>query len=118
MPRPSNPKSKARPRFIREQDVGRRFPPILGASGNLRAREKSDGKGGTPQLRRKLRDLNPAGKTRTQPRFPRRRAPQNPHDPKSKDPFMRAGIGLGTNDTKIFGRAGMSMDIKKMRKMF
>ncbi len=23
----------------------------------------------------------------------------NPHDPKSKDPFMRAGIGLGKNDT-------------------
>jgi len=53
--------------------------------------------------------------------FPRRRTPQrptNPHDPKSKDPFMRAGIGLGTNDTKIFTRAGMSMDLKKMRKMF
>jgi len=53
--------------------------------------------------------------------FPRRRQPQrptNPHDPRSKDPFMRAGIGLGTNDTKIFTRAGMSMDLKKMRKMF
>jgi len=45
-------------------------------------------------------------------------SPTNPHDPKSKDPFMRAGIGLGTNDTKIFTRAGMSMDLKKMRKMF
>jgi len=53
--------------------------------------------------------------------FPRARQPQrptNPHDPKSKDPFMRSGIGLGTNDTKIFTRAGMSMDLKKMRKMF
>ncbi len=53
--------------------------------------------------------------------IPRRRQPQrptNPHDPRSKDPFMRAGIGLGTNDTKIFTRAGMSMDLKKMRKMF
>ena len=53
--------------------------------------------------------------------FPRRRTPQrptNPHDPRSKDPFMRAGMGLGTNDTKIFRRAGMSMDAKRIRKMF
>jgi len=47
-----------------------------------------------------------------------RRVPANPHDPKSKDPFMRSGMAMGTNDTKIFGRAGMSMDAKKMRKMF
>jgi len=43
---------------------------------------------------------------------PRRRTPQrptNPHDPKSKDPFMRAGLSMGTNKTKIFKRAGMSM---------
>jgi len=31
---------------------------------------------------------------------------------------MRAGMGLGTNDTKIFRRAGMSMDAKRIRKMF
>jgi len=39
----------------------------------------------------------------------RRRTPTNPHDPTSKDPFMRAGIGLGRNKTKIFKRAGMDM---------
>ncbi len=48
----------------------------------------------------------------------REKSSQPPQDPTSKDPFMRAGIGLGTNDTKIFTRAGMSMDLKKMRKMF
>lgn len=104
---------KRRPRFIREEDIGRRQPPILGASGNLRAREKSGGRGGTPQLRRKLTDLNPAGKPRTQPRFPRRRTPQNPHDPTSKDPFMRAGMAMGRNDTDIFSRAGISMNKKR-----
>jgi len=43
--------------------------------------------------------------------FPRRRRPlpNNPHDPTSKDPFMRAGLSMGTNKTKIFKRAGMSM---------
>ncbi len=41
--------------------------------------------------------------------------PTNPHDPTSKDPFMRAGMGLGKNDTDIFSRAGISMNRKKMR---
>ena len=41
--------------------------------------------------------------------LPRRRQPQNPHDPTSKDPFIRAGIGMGTNNTKIFKRAGINM---------
>jgi len=42
-------------------------------------------------------------------RKPNRRVPTNPHDPKSKDPFARAGMAMGTNDTKIFKRAGMNM---------
>ncbi len=84
--------------------------------------EKSGGKGGVQQFRKLRIEKNPAGKSgRRTPVDTRRRQPQrptNPHNPKSKDPFMRAGIGLGTNDTKIFTRAGMSMDLKKMRKMF
>lgn len=46
----------------------------------------------------------------------RRRQPQrptNPHDPKSKDPFARAGLAMGKNTTKIFKRAGMDMRLSK-----
>ena len=53
------------------------------------------------------------GKRRRQPQNP-----TNPHNPKSKDPFARAGITMGKNDTKIFSRAGINMDMKKMRRLF
>ena len=104
--------SKRRPRFNTNRFIARKNKGL----------ERSGGKGGIPQVRLLSGKENPAGKfVHTQPTTPRRREPQrptNPHDPTSKDPFARAGIGLGTNDTKIFTRAGMSMDIKKMRKMF
>ncbi len=48
-------------------------------------------------------------------RSPRGRAPQNPHDPTSKDPFMRAGMSMGSNDTDIFSRAGISMNRKRRK---
>ena len=109
-----------------------RFPEGMAVPARRRSKgfAKSGGKGGVPQAVSVSGNINPAGRQsfgrsggkgggefKTSKR-PRQRQPQNPHDPKSKDPFMRAGIGLGTNDTKIFGRAGMSMDLKKMRKMF
>jgi len=74
-----------------------------------RGAEKSGGKGGISQQQTQTFDTNPAGKRRLQPTTVRRRQPQNPHDPTSKDPFMRAGLSMGTNKTKIFKRAGMSM---------
>ena len=116
--------------------VGKRRPRFQNRIRSAKAFEKSGGKGGVTQQRDVFGNKNPTGRlsfgrsgskgggtfssSRTDP-FPRARQPQrptNPHDPTSKDPFMRAGIGLGTNDTKIFTRAGMSMDLKKMRKMF
>jgi len=99
------------------------IPQGLGSGRNREERGGFQGAaGGAPSFppRRKGSGRNPT-ELRGGTIFPRRRTPQrptNPHDPKSKDPFMRAGMGLGTNDTKIFGRAGMSMDLKKMRKMF
>jgi len=97
-------------------------------SKGVRGTERSGGRGGAAQgiggggmgardLRHEF-DEQPRPPRRGGVLGNRRRQPQNPHDPTSKDPFMRAGIGLGTNDTKIFTRAGMSMDLKKMRKMF
>jgi len=132
-----NPKANTGNRLRRNTVSGRfgrnRFRP----TGGTPAFEKSGKHGGVPQKRfvdsRFLAPAdvprNPAGRPRAKPdpNDPRRRSrqdvfrskrPTNPHDPRSKDPFMRAGIGLGTNDTKIFTRAGMSMDLKKMRKMF
>lgn len=113
MTRPLNPKSKARSRFKTRADQGKRFPPIGGVAVNLRAEQRSGGRGGVPQSRSiNFRATNPAGKRRSQPFNifdQRKRQPQNPHDPTSKDPFLRAGMGLGTNKTKIFKRAGMGL---------
>jgi len=100
--------ARARKRFFPTEDRSKKFPP-LGSAGV--AIKRSGGVGGRSQNRR-LSGLRPVPKTEVAPRRPttnRRRAPQNPHDPTSKDPFMRAGIGLGRNKTKIFKRAGMSM---------
>ena len=127
---------------------GKNFPNLddgAVAKGKL-GRRRSGGRGGIPQglgsgrnreERGGFHDGGVGGANTSPPRrrgsgrnpteirggtvFPRRRTPQrptNPHDPRSKDPFMRAGMGLGTNDTKIFKRAGMSMDAKRIRKMF
>jgi len=93
---------------------------------------KSGGKGGINQAIQPQGTRNPTGRQSfgrsggkgggefrdSRPRTRQPQRPTNPHDPKSKDPFARAGMAMGTNDTKIFGRAGMSMDLKKMRKMF
>ena len=118
--------------------VGNRRPRFPEGAVPARNRSKgfarSGGKGGVNQFIGVSGNTNPAGRQnfgrsggkgggsfKQGDQRPRQRQPQNPtnpHDPKSKDPFMRAGIGLGTNDTKIFTRAGMSMDLKKMRKMF
>jgi len=86
----------------------------------------SGGRGGVNQAIQPSGNRNPtgrqnfgsSGRAEFRDTRPRRRQPQNPHDPTSKDPFMRAGIGLGKNKTKIFSDAGMSMDMKKMRKLF
>ena len=121
--------------------MGTRFLDDGTVQKGKRGKQRSGGRGGVPQGLGSGRNLEErgggfdisappprgrgSGRNPTELRggtlFPRRRTPQrptNPHDPTSKDPFMRAGIGLGTNDTKIFTRAGMSMDLKKMRKMF
>jgi len=100
---------------------------LSGTSGGARRNAPSDltQEAGAGKPNRSFRSPDGGGRNKpnkfglgfpTRGRQPQR--PTNPHDPRSKDPFMRAGIGLGTNDTKIFTRAGMSMDLKKMRKMF
>jgi len=101
--RPLNPRSKARKRFQTQ-------PSAAGSDVNLLGSKRSkNARGGFSQERVLFGVSNPQGKTRAEPASPRRRAPQNPHDPTSKDPFMRAGLSMGTNKTKIFKRAGMSM---------
>jgi len=110
--------------------VGKRRARFNTATGlpskNSRGFAKSGGRGGIAQDRKQIGSVeNPAGnrsfgrsggkgggsfkRGSDLPRA-RRPLPTNPHDPMSKDPFMRAGIGLGRNKTKIFKRAGMSMD--------
>jgi len=78
--------------------------PLSGTSGGARRNAPSDliqeagagkpNRGGEPTSSRR-RQLPPS--------------PTNPHDPTSKDPFMRAGMGMGRNKSKIMKRAGMSM---------
>jgi len=123
------------------REMGTRFLDDGTVQKGKRGKQRSGGRGGVPQglgsgregeVRGGAFDISAppprgkgSGRNPTELRggtlFPRRRTPQrptNPHDPRSKDPFARAGMAMGTNDTKIFGRAGMSMDLKKMRKMF
>jgi len=84
-------------------------PAFNQAITNPRASARSGGHGGVNQKQGFLG--SPAKRTRRRQRQDKFRSnrPTNPHDPKSKDPFARAGMAMGTNDTKIFKRAGMNM---------
>jgi len=101
-----------------------RFNPVGSSPSRERSKglTRSGGKGGLSQSRVTIGGVtNPAGKRSfgrsggkgggsfATSDLPRRRQPQNPHDPTSKDPFMRAGMGMGRNKSKIMKRAGMNM---------
>jgi len=103
--------ARARPRIVRGFGKGTSNLADRGSIGRV-----SDSSTGTTP-RRLLKRTNPSGKdVGTGASLfgvkPLKR-PTNPHDPTSKDPFMRAGMSMGKNDTDIFSRAGISMNRKR-----